>query len=674
MKINTLFFLLGVLLAYPAFSQTAQKAKNQSKAANDAAIEKILYSPKVVRNRTPEAISAIVSNQGENALNNLSVRLIVNGANSALQINSIATLPVGETDTVHFSEILFTDLGMNTVSVSVAADDNTSNDEIIVNQEVSAYEMAYHEPDSTIAENQGYGTGKGILASRFSISGTDSVKAVRVVVGNDPQNAGQNVYAVLLKAQNNDTLVVANSAPYTLTENDLGKARIFNFPAAVIVSDEDFWAGIAQTQGETPAEYYPLGTSNTDWRRNDFFRAETDGSNLQHDNSPGIFMLEALLINSRAQIEAMYLDNQLGEVDIVSGATANYITAEVTAGSSVNSLQPEFELAYGANITPTDAQNFSNSTATPVQYTVTAQDNFNQIVWDVSISVGEQNLEMGALPATEFFVSAIEAAQFDIPFTLTGTFDVSNKVQAYLGTQANWRDDAGLLIGQSAATAGSGSVEAQIAAASFVEQKPYRIRLHATCPKINTADNGENLTITVVSDSIAPSSPQTISAGSNGTTLSATVYPQNLAASSFQWAFATSPEGEYTDIQGATQSSYTPNFDSEGTYFIACFAEIQGVKARSNQVEIQVEASSEIGEISNGKIKIYPNPAQNKIWVENAPQATLEIFSSAGVLLKKIENPHHKAGIDISELPAGLYILKISAEKSQSTHQFSILR
>ena len=115
----------------------------------------------------------------------------------------------------------------------------------------------------------------------------------------------------------------------------------------------------------------------------------------------------------------------------------------------------------------------------------------------------------------------------------------------------------------------------------------------------------EDYTINVqplLTNSIAPSSVQTINLAVNGTALTVTETP---AANSRQWKYGTIAGGPYsTNIGGATGASYTPNFASNGTYYIVCVSTKGGLTATSNEVRVNVVTSPTITSADNASFQI----------------------------------------------------------------------
>lgn len=83
------------------------------------------------------------------------------------------------------------------------------------------------------------------------------------------------------------------------------------------------------------------------------------------------------------------------------------------------------------------------------------------------------------------------------------------------------------------------------------------------------------------------------------------------------------------------------------------FSTMEGLKFVFNN-----ESNSVRNRKSNLDITVYPNPVSDVISV-NIDNCTLSIFSNEGELLKRAE----ESQMDISELPSGIYLLKISKEE-----------
>lgn len=83
-----------------------------------------------------------------------------------------------------------------------------------------------------------------------------------------------------------------------------------------------------------------------------------------------------------------------------------------------------------------------------------------------------------------------------------------------------------------------------------------------------------------------------------------------------------------------------------------------------------------IPQLQAGDVRIYPNPASNMIYISNISGIDkVEIFSVVGNMVKSVEefpNSRGQAGISVSELPAGMYIIRISGASKDTTSRFIV--
>ena len=74
-------------------------------------------------------------------------------------------------------------------------------------------------------------------------------------------------------------------------------------------------------------------------------------------------------------------------------------------------------------------------------------------------------------------------------------------------------------------------------------------------------------------------------------------------------------------------------------------------------------------------LTIYPNPVRNQLFLHfnNKVPEIIEIISGQGVVLKKVEWHSEQSGVDISELPSGLYLLRCQWKTGES-QTYSLLK
>jgi hypothetical protein len=66
------------------------------------------------------------------------------------------------------------------------------------------------------------------------------------------------------------------------------------------------------------------------------------------------------------------------------------------------------------------------------------------------------------------------------------------------------------------------------------------------------------------------------------------------------------------------------------------------------------------------KIEIYPNPATDYLTLENMGKGIVEIYNTAGQLMKMIQTEGNQTSIDISDLSIGVYSIIVKTQKGVS--------
>lgn len=110
---------------------------------------------------------------------------------------------------------------------------------------------------------------------------------------------------------------------------------------------------------------------------------------------------------------------------------------------------------------------------------------------------------------------------------------------------------------------------------------------------------------------------------------------------------------QYYDIKGG-KYNYTYHEQNFGNlYFRLQFKDIDNL-TYSNVITIY---------LNDNQIKLYPNPAQNRIWLENiAEYSEYSIYNLLGQSL--MIRQKYDGGIDISQLPNGLYFLQVEGSSN----------
>lgn len=255
---------------------------------NDAAIAEVYTLGKLpIPFATPHIISANVVNNGSNAINNLAVSLDITGANNYADVQNIVSLDPGASTTVFFNAFTPANTGINTVTVSLPADDFNNDNEISVSQEVSnnAYSYAYPGlPSYTVGLNNNTGD----FVAMFTCNGSTSINQVGVNFG-----AGGQPFRIGIWDKS------GNGVPGNLlweSTDQVSTAGVFTLPISPAVPIADtFYIGVRQ-----------IGTVNiqfsyqdeTPIRPNTFFVTTPSGNTTWTDFAPANpfkFMIEPRL-------------------------------------------------------------------------------------------------------------------------------------------------------------------------------------------------------------------------------------------------------------------------------------------------------------------------------------------------------------------------------------------
>lgn len=81
-----------------------------------------------------------------------------------------------------------------------------------------------------------------------------------------------------------------------------------------------------------------------------------------------------------------------------------------------------------------------------------------------------------------------------------------------------------------------------------------------------------------------------------------------------------------------------------------------------------------IATINTPAVNVYPNPAKDNIFIENANNSTLYFYNTLGQLVRKIENSSDVMNVNTSDFNNGIYILKIQKGESIQTKKIQIIK
>ena len=84
---------------------------------------------------------------------------------------------------------------------------------------------------------------------------------------------------------------------------------------------------------------------------------------------------------------------------------------------------------------------------------------------------------------------------------------------------------------------------------------------------------------------------------------------------------------------------------------------------------------SDINEVqgSDEQFRIYPNPVKNQLTLEiyaGERHGVIDIYNPQGSLVKTVKINSNYKEIDVSDLPSGMYIIKVPDEREPFIKQF----
>jgi hypothetical protein len=408
----------------------------------------------------PHVVQANVKNVGVFDATNVTVTLNITGANTVTRTAVIPSLLAGASTMVSFPAIDASDIttttGSQTLTVSLPADDVTSNDSRSMNQDLSVvtYSLGYRVPPATnpvSAGGVGYNGATGDFVAKFLCSSPSEINQARVYFS----STGGIAYNIVIYADDNATdpgspgTLLYTSPSYTSVTSATGFDTKDISPAISV--NGNFFIGVRQPgttnvsfsyQSEAPPR------SNAFYSRSPFTStgAWTD---FGVSNSPFRFLIEPRLRASDDLVATMVTSPEAA--GCFTAATP--FTVRVTnAGNNVAdfSLDPmtingvvttsggayNYSLVVSTGTLARDAfQDFQIGVVTPAQlfsngnYTASAS-----VTWATDL-VTDNN----STPARPFVVSRLSTYPINIGFTPTGTVNSNHVLDRFpLSGGLNW--------------------------------------------------------------------------------------------------------------------------------------------------------------------------------------------------------------------------------------------
>lgn len=235
----------------------ALEAHAQPTLAFDATIEAVYTLDQLpLGGSAPHVVQAMVRNVGQNTITSLGATLQVIGGTTFSGTATFGALAPGASTLVSFPAFSPASVGPQSLLVSLDNDDDTSNNNYIVSQEVTPATASYVTPGVGNQTNLGFqGAVTGAFVARFSVGGPRDVTAVRGHIA-DVNSVGQTMYAVVIDPVTGALL--GRTPDYVVQGSDINTLHTFTFTTPTTLAGGDFLAGLAQVS-DGVTQYYPMG-------------------------------------------------------------------------------------------------------------------------------------------------------------------------------------------------------------------------------------------------------------------------------------------------------------------------------------------------------------------------------------------------------------------------------
>jgi hypothetical protein len=110
---------------------------------------------------------------------------------------------------------------------------------------------------------------------------------------------------------------------------------------------------------------------------------------------------------------------------------------------------------------------------------------------------------------------------------------------------------------------------------------------------------------------------------------------------------------------------------SAGTYFFGFHVTSDADEFALYLDDIAIDVSNGISEIAAEVVSVYPNPANNKLFITSNHIQTVEIFNLTGA---RVANYGNQNSINISGLAQGTYLVKVITDNKVTTQKINIVR
>lgn len=631
--------------------------------------------------KTSQTVTSIVANASQGAITNVPVTLSITGANPFSVTQTIPSIAAGASSTLLFNNVPTTALGTQTITVSVPADQNNSNNSLSFNQQVQCDTISYAQsPVQTGAV--GFSTGAGLIGVRHVIPNSIDtyVKSVSNYFPLAASNTGNTMKGLLLDGTGT---IIDSTALFTITTAMLGTKQNFDFiNGAIDVSGSTIYVGFRQTANATTG-YFPFANQSNSYV--DPNAAATfnlfGGGTAPLGSGLGYMMIDATLT--------------FGGFDVANSSTAG----TVCANSPLNITPTAGYTNYEFFVDGSSVQNGTTPTYTTGPLTTAITFNVDISNGTCALSSNLQtitivtallnNISAGICPGQTYTfgsqtlstggtyvdtLASISGCDSIVTLTLASLTPTSSALN-----ESICQGDTYTLGSQTLSTAG---VYTEVIPNAAGCDSTITLTLAVNTPSSSTmslivCENGyqfgtQTLTTSgtytrtvanaagcdsVITLNLTMNPPISVTVIASGTTINANA---SQSVNSFQWIDCATGN----QVVGATSSSFSPT--ANGSYAVLA-GNPAGCLDTSNCVTISTIGVDELS--LNASVRVYPNPAVDVIHVvsDGSQIMSYTVLDGNGrvVLAKSIDENTTELDLSLESISEGIYIMEVNTSKGK---------
>ncbi len=636
--------------------------------------------------KTTQTVTSFIANTSQGTLMNIPVTLAVTGANPYTVTQTVDSIQAGATSTVLFNNVPTVTLGAQTLTVSIPADQNNTNNSRTFTQKVQCDTIGYAQ-NSVQSGAVGFGTGAGLIAVRHAIPNTIDtyVKSVSNYFPVTANVAGNTMKGILLDGNG---VILDSTNVISITAGMLGTKQDFAFlNGAIDVSGSVIYVGFRQ-DANTTTGYFPFANQNNSYV--DPNAAATfnlfGGGTAPLGSTLGYMMIEAVLTyggfdvtnssnaglvcpNSTLNITPTTgytnYDFFVNGSSVQNGATSSYSTAPLTTGLTFNVNITNGACILNSNIQtitvpPAILNNISATICSNQTYTFGSQTLSSAGTYSDTLvsALGCDSVVVLTLSTLQTTSSSINAA-----ICQGGSYTLGTQVLSTSGTYTEVIPNAAgcdstitLTLVVNTPTASTITLTVCDNTYQFGTQT-----LTASGTYTNTITNAAGCD-SIITLNLTLNPPATATATTSGTTINSTASP---SVNSYQWIDCATG----SPIAGETSASFSPT--TNGSYAVVV-GNAAGCTDTSNCATVSTIGLNEVS--INTSLQVYPNPAVNMIHVvstssEIISYAVIDITGRV-VLTKSLDNKATELNVSLDSINQGTYMLEVHTSEGKAYKSF----